>query len=645
MKLKGLACLLVMCLSLGVGSTLAKARGDAPVRVEPLCWWTGMANDTLQVLVSGKAVGMSEFAVEYPGVELLEQVALDSPNYKILYLRIKPEAQAGNMRIEYRVGKKKRVIDYELKARDRTPEAYVGFDAGDVLYLLMPDRFAQGQKDGKSLGPSGPLKISKTSPASKACAASKPSLDYPVKPDRSAPDARHGGNIAGIAEHLGYLDSLGVTAIWLCPVLENDMPGGSYHGYATTDYYRIDPRFGTNEQYGALIDKAHGRGMKVVMDMIFNHTGSNHPWMKDMPSKDWYNNPDGDVMTNFRLTTVHDPYVSDYDLKHTVDGWFVPAMPDLNQRNPHVMKYLIQNSIWWIESAKIDGIRMDTYPYADMVAMSRWAGEVLREYPNFNIVGESWYATETGGAYWQRHSRLNPKETSLPSVMDFYFVTGGRKAFEEDTDPWHGLNNLYDHLSQDFLYPDPMNILTFLDNHDSDRFLLEEPKDLAKWKQAVAFLLTSRGIPQIYYGTEILMHGSKEGSDGYVRRDFPGGFAGDPVNAFTAQGRTPLQNEAWDYMSKILNWRKNEARDVMAKGSLKHCMPQNGLYVYQRKFGDKEVTVILNGRDSEQALTMERSAEMLPYGITLRDIITDKPVTITETMTFAPRQVFILQNF
>lgn len=636
MRVWRLLCLVVAVWTATLGGFAAKNAGGEAVKVEPPYWWVEMENDTLQVMVSGPGVAAADFAVDYPGVVLAEQVTLDSPNYKLLYFRILPEAKPGIMKVRYVLDGKKRSFDYELKKRDRGREEYTGFDAGDVLYLLMPDRFAKGQADGRAR---------RRAKASKGPKDAVAAMDFPVGPDRDNPNARHGGNIAGIAEHLGYLDSLGVTAIWLCPVLENDMPGGSYHGYATTDYYRIDPRFGTNEQYGALIDKAHGRGMKVVMDMIFNHTGSNHPWMKDMPSKDWYNNPDGDVMTNFRLTTVHDPYVSDYDLEHTVNGWFVPAMPDLNQRNPHLMKYLIQNSIWWIESAKIDGIRMDTYPYADMDAMSHWAGEVLREYPNFNIVGECWYGSETGGAFWQRNSKLNPRQTNLPTVMDFFFVVDGRKAFEEDTDPWHGLNHLYDHLSQDFLYPDPMSILTFLDNHDSDRFLLEEPKDLGKWKQAVAFLLTSRGIPQIYYGTEILMHGSKEGSDGYVRRDFPGGFAGDPVNAFTAQGRTPLQNEAWDYISKILNWRKNEARDVMAKGSLKHCMPQNGLYVYQRKLGDKEVTVILNGRDSEQTLTMERSAEMLPYGITLRDIITDKPVTITETMTFAPRQVFILQNF
>lgn len=602
----------------------AKPAAGIVTNVEPPYWWTGMANDTLQIMLTGNGVADAEFSLDYPGVKIDRQLSLDSPNYKFLYLTIGKDARPGTMTFDYTVGKKKMKLDYELKQRTMAAEDYKGFDAGDVLYLLMPDRFAKGsditERDVRG-------------------------MDYPVMADRSNPNARHGGDMQGISDRLDYIDSLGVTAIWVCPVLENDMPGGSYHGYATTDYYRIDPRFGTNEQYSQLIDKAHSKGLKVVMDMIFNHSGSNHPWMKDAPSQDWFNHPQGDVLTNFRLTTVHDPYVSDYDKDHTVNGWFVPSMPDLNQRNPHLMKYLIQNSIWWIESSKIDGIRMDTYPYADMEGMSQWCADVLKEYPGFNIVGECWYGNESGGAFWQKGSRINPKETNLPSVMDFYFVVNGRRAFETDTDPWHGLNEIYDHLSQDFMYPDPQHILTFLDNHDSDRFLLSEPENLDTWKQAVAFLLTSRGIPQIYYGTELLMNGSKEGSDGYVRRDFPGGFPGDTTDAFTREGRTDLQNEAWDYMSNILQWRRSEARDIMAKGSLKHFMPQNGLYVYQRKLGDKEVTVILNGRDTEQTLTMERTVEILPYGTRLHDIVSGQPVTIEETMTFAPRQVLILQNW
>ncbi len=385
--------------------------------------------------------------------------------------------------------------------------------------------------------------------------------------------------------------------------------------------------------------------MKVVMDMIFNHSGSSHPWVADMPSRDWYNHPKGDVLTNFRLSTVHDPYVSDYDLDHTVNGWFVPAMPDLNQRNPHLMRYLIQNSIWWIEFSKIDGIRMDTYPYADARAMAEWNKALLREYPKFNIVGECWYANEAGSAFWQRGNRLNGENPELPTVMDFWFILNGREAFSAQTDPWNGLNKVYDHLSNDYLYPDPQRILTFLDNHDTDRFLASLPEDLGIWKQAQTFLLTSRGIPQIYYGTELLMNGSKEGSDGFVRRDFPGGFPGDKTDAFTPEGRTPLQNEAWNFMSKLLNWRRGEANDVIAHGSLKHFMPQNGLYVYQRRLGDKTVTVILNGNDAPREVTMERTLEILPFGTSLRDIISGENVIVEKEMKFAPRQVMILQNF
>lgn len=445
-------------------------------------------------------------------------------------------------------------------------------------------------------------------------------------------------------QHLGYIDSLGVTAIWVNPVLENDMPGGSYHGYATTDYYRIDPRFGTNGQWRDFVGKAHDRGIKVVMDMIFNHSGSNHLWMKDMPSRDWYNFPDSAVTTNFRLSTLHDPYVSDYDKKRTVDGWFVTAMPDLNQRNPHLRRYLSQNSIWWIEDSGIDGIRMDTYPYADERAMASWIDDVMAEYPGFNIVGECWYGNEGGEAYWQRGSKVNPNgDPRLPTVMDFVLSIKARDAFKGQTDRLEGLNTIYDHLALDYLFPDPTHILTFLDNHDTDRFLLEEPDDLGWWKQAITFLLTSRGIPQIYYGTELLMNGTRAaGGDGNVRRDMPGGFPGDKTDAFTAAGRTDKQNEAFDFIQKLLQWRRGN--EPIARGSLKHFMPENGLYVYQRRSGDKEVTVILNGNDSPVTTTMERTLEILPYGSQRRDMLTGETITISPEMTFSPRQILILEN-
>lgn len=608
----------------GAASLFGAKKAPMVTNVEPPCWWVEMADPNLQVMVTGPGIAEAEVTTDYPGVTLTEAVSLDSPNYKILYFNVSPEAKPGMMDLKFTLGKKKTTVAYELKARTKKGSEYVGFDASDVLYLLMPDRFAQGEIDIDNA-----LK----------------NLDYSIGADRTDPNGRHGGNIRGIIDKLDYIDSLGVTAIWSCPVLENDMPGGSYHGYATTDYYRIDPRFGSNEDWQELVAEANKRGIKVVMDMIFNHSGINHPWIADKPSKDWFNHPDGTENTNYRLSTVHDPYVSDYDLDHTVNGWFVHAMPDLNQRNPHLMKYLIQNSIWWIESSKINGIRMDTYPYADLAGMADWAKAIMNEYPNFNIVGECWYGNEAGSAFWQKGNRLNPRETELPTVMDFLLSINKLKYFDQETDPWNGLNHLYDHLAMDFLYPDPQKVLTFLDNHDTDRFLLAEPESLDKWKQAITFLLTSRGIPQLYYGTELLMSGSKEGSDGYVRRDFPGGFPGDSVNAFTAEGRTPLQNEAWNFMSKLLHWRRGEANEVIAKGSLKHFMPQNGIYTYRRKLGDKEVIVMLNGTSKELTVTMERTLEILPYGTTLHDLITDKDVTISEEMTFSPRQVMILQNF
>lgn len=612
----------LLAAALMAGASLFGAK-KAPMvtNVEPPYWWVGMANDTLQVMLTGPDIAQASAEVDYSGVKLDRQISLDSPNYKLLYFTIAPDAKPGKMPIRLNLNGRKHTLDYELKARDMKGEDYEGFSAADVLYLLMPDRFAQGD------------------------AVAATDLEYNDAPDRTQPSTRHGGNLKGIADKLDYLDSLGITAIWSCPVLENDMPGGSYHGYATTDYYRIDPRFGTNADWQELIAQAHKRGIKVVMDMIFNHSGSNHPWMKDMPSKDWYNHPEGNELTNFRLSTIHDPYVSDYDLDHTVNGWFVSAMPDLNQKNPHLMKYLIQNSIWWIESSKINGIRMDTYPYADMQGMAQWAADVLKEYPNFNIVGECWYGNEAGPAFWQSGSKINPVETNLPTVMDFKYNIDREKMFFEETDPWNGLNHVYDHLALDYLYPDPQHILTFLDNHDTDRFLPEMPDSLGVWKQALAFLLTSRGIPQLYYGTELLMNGTKKISDGYIRLDMPGGFPGDKVDAFTREGRTDLQNEAWDYLSRLLQWRRGEANDVIAKGTLKHFMPQNGIYAYERRLGDKQVVVLLNGQSEPNTVTMERTVEILPYGKTMRDLVSGKDVTITEEMTFAPRQVMILQNF
>ena len=595
--------------------------------VDPPYWWVGMENDTLQIMLHGDDIRDCHVNVDYPGVKLLDVARLDNPNYQFIYLLITDEAQPGTMNITLNDLKLRRnnreVIPYELRQRDANARDIKGFDASDVLYLIMPDRFADGNPDNNS----------------------NINLKNDVKADRSNPNGRHGGDIKGITDHLDYIENLGVTAIWVNPVLTNDMPGGTYHGYATTDYYNIDPRFGTNQEWNNLVDQCHKRGIKVVMDMIFNHSGSEHIWFTDRPSRDWFNYPEGYVQTSYRLSTVYDPYVSEYDRRLTTDGWFVESMPDLNQNNPHLMTYLIQNSIWWIESSKIDGIRMDTHPYAFAQPMAQWIDAVEREYPNYNIVGECWYGTEGGEAYWQRGSKVSDINTNLPTVMDFVLSISARKAFSEQTDPWNGLNTIYDHLALDYLFPNPQKILTFLDNHDTDRFLLEVPKDLGWWKQALTFLLTSRGIPQLYYGTELLMHGKKEGSDGYVRLDFPGGFPGDQINAFTPEGRTPMQNEAHDFLAKVLNWRKGKANEVIAKGSLKHFMPTNGVYLYERRLGDKQIIIMLNGNDNENTIEMDRYKEILPIGTTMHDMLTNSSVTIDDEMTLAPRAIYILENF
>lgn len=616
---------LISSVMLGLAVSAGIAAPFKVDRVEPPYWWTGMQRDTLQIMLSGKDVADAVASLEYPDVKIVDQVRLDNPDYLLLYLTVGKDAQPGKIPLTLTSGKQKMKLSYELKQRAEGSAARKGFDSSDVLYLIMPDRFASDGRD-----------------QSKAVKG----MDYPVTPDRTNPNGRHGGNIGGMRQHLDYIDSLGVTAVWVCPVLENDMPHGSYHGYATTDYYRIDPRFGSNDEWRDFINDAHSRGIKVVMDMIFNHSGSNHPWLKSMPSKDWINNGGEYMQTSHKLSTVYDPYRSDYDYHRTVDGWFVESMPDLNQRNPHLMNYLTQNSIWWIEDAGIDGIRMDTHPYADMEQMASWLKAVREEYPDFNIVGECWYPSEGASAFWQKGSKVNGQtDPELDTVMDFVLMLKGREAFSGETGQWGGgLNDIYQHLALDFLFENPSRILTFLDNHDTDRFLLETPEDLGWWKQAMAFLLTSRGIPQIYYGTEILMNGSKEKSDGYIRLDMPGGFPDDSgeVNAFTGEGLTEQQHEAFDFMSKLLNWRRGN--DVIAKGSLKHFVPLQGVYVYERKLGDKQVVVLMNGTDHEVNMQMEQTAEVLPYGSVYTDFLTGKPVTISETMTFPPRALLILEN-
>lgn len=610
--------LIVFLFSWGGGQN---ARAMEIKKVAPSFWWAGMKNPELQILLYGEDLALSDVSVSGEGIYLKEVVRQDNPNYLLLYLDLS-EAKAQTFQILLKNGKKKLQVPYELKSRMQRGEDVKGFTSEDVLYLIMPDRFANGNPENDVVDEMREKKV-----------------------DRTDSFARHGGDIQGISNHLDYIADLGVTAIWLNPTQENDMESGSYHGYAITDYYQIDKRFGSNEDFCALVEKAHEKNLKVVMDMIFNHCGSENYLFRDKPSDDWFNYRSNYVQTSFKTASVMDIHASAYEKKIATDGWFTSVMPDFNQRNRHVARYLIQSSIWWIEYAGINGIRQDTHPYADFDFMSQWCKEVLDEYPYFNIVGETWLNSNVLVSYWQKNSKLAaPLNSNLPTVMDFPLQALMNQAFDEETGEWGGgLYKLYDYQTQDLVYANPMNLLTFLDNHDTSRFAQtdEMAKNLKRYKQAMVFLLTTRGIPQIYYGTEILMIGDKGKGDGDLRKDFPGGWQGDTRNCFAKNGRTALENEAFEFTRQLLNWRKGN--QVIGKGSLKHYSIQNGVYVYQREFNGKSVVVIMNGTDDSKELDLAPYQEILPRENTL-DILTGKDVNLSGKLRLNGRENLIL-NF
>lgn len=610
--------LIVFLFSWGGGQN---ARAMEIKKVAPSFWWAGMKNPELQILLYGEDLALSDVSVSGEGIYLKETVRQDNPNYLLLYLDLS-EAKAQTFQILLKNGKKKLQVPYELKSRVRRGEDVKGFTSEDVLYLIMPDRFANGNPENDVVDGMREKKI-----------------------DRADSFARHGGDIQGISNHLDYIADLGVTAIWLNPTQENDMESGSYHGYAITDYYQIDRRFGSNEDFCALVEKAHEKNLKVVMDMIFNHCGSENYLFRDKPSKDWFNYRSNYVQTSFKTASVMDIHASAFEKKIATDGWFTSVMPDFNQRNRHVARYLIQSSIWWIEYAGINGIRQDTHPYADFDFMSQWCKEVLDEYPYFNIVGETWLNSNVLVSYWQKDSKLAaPLNSNLPTVMDFPLQALMNQAFDEETGEWGGgLYKLYDYQTQDLVYANPMNLLTFLDNHDTSRFVQtdEMAKNLKRYKQAMVFLLTTRGIPQIYYGTEILMTGDKGKGDGDLRKDFPGGWQGDTRNCFVENGRTALENEAFEFTRQLLNWRKGN--QVIGKGSLKHYSIQNGVYVYQREFNGKSVVIIMNGTDDSKELDLAPYQEILPRENAL-DVLTGKNVNLSGKLSLNGRESLIL-NF
>ena len=591
-------------------------------RIEPENWFAGMKNPQVQLMVYGHNIREAQVSTDYPGARIDSLVRLDSPNYLLIYINLNG-AKPGNMPLTFTQGGSKKRVMYAIKPRTMQGEDRKGFTNADVLYMLMPDRFANGNlKNDVVKGMRDEL-----------CNRNEPSL-------------RHGGDIEGIRQHLDYFKELGVTALWFTPLLENDRPAdegkySTYHGYATTNYYRVDPRFGTNDDYKALVSEAHQKGLKVVMDMIFNHCGDYHPWNLDAPSKDWFNNPNYGLQTSYKLTPVLDPYASKVDMRETVDGWFVKSMPDLNQRNPHLMRYLIQNSEWWIETVGIDGIRMDTYPYADRDAMALWMKTLNDEYPNFNTVGETWVTEPAYTAAWQKDSKLSKTNSNLKTVMDFAFFDRLSMAKHEETDDWwKGLNRIYNVLCYDYLYTNPSSVMAFIENHDTDRFL-GNGKDSTALKQAYALLLTMNRIPQLYYGTEVLMNGTKEVTDGNVRKDFPGGFPGDTHNCFTREGRTRAENAMFDWTSRLLHWR--QGNEAISKGKQTQFIPWHGVYVLARQYKGKNVMTILNGKKQAAKMEVGRYAEIIGTHTTARNVITGQAVDLSKDIELTPRETLIIE--
>ncbi len=601
---------------------------QTPVRVEPPNWWAGMRSANLQLMVHGDGLAGYRPEINYEGITLRSWHPGASPNYLFLDLALDPGVQPGIVPIELSsAGTPDISLRYELKRREQAAEAYRGFDASDVIYLITPDRFANGNPDNDVVPGMREQGVDRTD-------------DY----------ARHGGDIKGMTDHLDYISGMGFTAIWPTPLLTNDMPRTSYHGYAITDFYRVDPRFGTLEEYKELSRKARSRGIKLIMDQVVNHCGLSHWWMEDLPFPDWIHYQAGYLagapftVTNHRRTVNQDPYAAEADRKLMNQGWFVPSMPDLNQDNPFLATYLIQNSIWWVETLQLGGIRQDTYPYPDKNFMAAWARSIMEEYPNFSIVGEEWSYNPLLVGYWQ-HGAYNRDayQSYLKSTMDFPLQRALVEALKGEERWDSGLNVLYEALANDFHYPRPADLLIFGDNHDMDRLFTQVGESVTLMQMALAFILTVPRIPQVYYGTELLLENTKKpGDHGLIRTDFPGGWEGDAKNGFTGKGLTEAEAQMQQFLKRILTFRKQS--QAIHEGSLVHFAPEDGTYLLARSDGKEVVVVILNKNEDPVDLSLKRFAELGLSGTTLRNVLSGQKIPWADTLKLEGPGAYIFTN-
>ncbi len=597
-------------------------------KVEPAFWWKGMKNPELQILVYGKDI--SKYTVELSDkIQVKNLTKTENPNYVFITVNTN-EINSSLFKINFKENNKTVYsYNYELKNRKPNSANRSSYSSKDVMYLIMPDRFANGNPSNDS------------------------QKNLTDKANRNEPSGRHGGDLRGIINNLDYLQNLGATALWLTPVNEDNEKRTSYHGYAQTDLYQIDGRYGTNEEYLELSQALQKRGMKLVQDYVTNHWGISHWLIQDLPTKDWIHQfPDGEgkygfKRSNYRTTSQFDTNVADIDKNEALNGWFDTTMPDLNQSNPLVLKYLTQNAIWWIEYAELGGLRVDTYPYNDKLAMAKWAKAITDEYPNFNIVGEAWMYNPAHISYWQKNSKIaeiDGYNSNLPAVMDFTLYTDLTSALKEE-DGWDkGMIKIYNSFGNDFLYPDINNILVFFENHDTERFNEIFNGDSRYYKMALTLISTVRGIPQIYYGSEIGMRGDKnKGGDADIRRDFPGGWKGDAQNAFNPKTQTPEQQDFYNFTQKILNWRKG--KQVIHTGKTKHYMPKEKVYVYFRYDEKEKVMVVLNNNEKDQTLDLSRFAESLSDVSAGKDVISGKDFSVSpqNKLTVSGKSSLILE--
>ena len=583
--------------------------------MEPPFWWAGMQNKSLQLMVHGKGIADLEPALSYPGVRIEHVTRVANRNYLFIDLQIGADARAGKFDIAF--GKDVKYA-YQLMAREPGSAQRPGFSSKDAIYQVMPDRFANGNPANDSV---------------------KGMAD---KLARANGGGRHGGDIQGIVDHLDYIAAMGFTQIWPTPLVENDMPDYSYHGYAATDHYKIDARYGSNEDFRRLSVEARKKGIGIIQDVVLSHIGSGHWWMKDMPTPDWTNHAGKFVPTKHHRVAVQDPYASNEDRQNFTTGWFGPHMPDMNQTNPLVANYLIQNNIWWIEYAGLSGLRIDTYGYSDGAFLTEYTRRLMAEYPHLNMVGEEWHKSPAVVSHWQKGKvNFDGYVSSLPSLMDFPMTEAMRNALA-DPAPGSGFTDVYETLSLDYLYPNPGNLVLFEGNHDVARIFSVVGEDYDLYKMDIAYVMTMPRIPQFYYGTEILMTSeTKSRNDASYRRDFPGGWAGDKIDAFSGAGLTAQQREAQAFVRKLVNWRKSSP--VIHNGKMMHYGAEDGTYVYFRYDGARKVMVAFNKNKTQAVLPVARFGEMLGGVKSGVDVISGKTFSLDSALTLPPRAVVILE--